>query len=322
MTERKLNNERLEEMIGRRMADAKGDIEYSVNQALSDYGISKTLYRMYMKRALEEEKIIDKKEYSMIISDYFTKDRKLLETIQSMWDDWEFMTRKQVCEKYKVGKNPLDRKHFSVRLWMGIEAGLFTEKQYNDRVTRKCEIGWERGCGSSHEILSAAGKEGGKKTQEVAPYVQGNLNTETKYGDYPKLMYDGEVFASKGELRLYLFLKTLGKIRKPIKGENFQVNCGEGRHTIDFVVKNNGEKIACEYHPFAKGISDPNYRENRTKFFNEHGYPKALIIERRKNWYPELKEIGYVSNHKEYIKFQKKVDEKIEKKIELLKIPF
>jgi hypothetical protein len=88
------------------------------------------------------------------------------------------------------------------------------------------------------------------------------------------------------------------------------------------VVKNNGEKIACEYHPFAKGISDPNYRENRTKFFNDHGYPKSLIIEKRKNWYPELKEIGYVINHKEYLKLQKKVDEKIEKRIELLKIPF
>jgi hypothetical protein len=243
--------------------------------------------------------------------------------------------RRDTLIKYDISKPTYQR-----ATKKGIKLGLLTLKEYKDLIEgchprgfeakvkihgekearQLCSEAWHEGIGKSHEKYCNAGDyensplvkaaiAGGTKTQDVASYVQKNIEGPEAYGQYPRFLYKGIEFRSKGELELALMLKECGLIKKIKKGKNCQMSYGS--KTIDFVV----DDTAIEYHPPKKGEIN-NYKETRIGDLREASFTGEIkIIEKLS--FNELFQTGIVTSLLEYTKKIKTIKEKSKKIISL-----
>lgn len=304
------------------------------------YGVSENPCRDALKKLIKLRVMTQIEYYNLLLN----KPKLNEDIIKNIIEDRKKgASKEEIIERYGISEPTM-----TVAMNNGVKKGYLTEQERKDlvsmfrggsfgvkvklygekRAREMCSDAWHKGMGNNHAALTKAAKNGGLKTQEKNPYVQGNLKYAEQYGNYPKCIYNNITFDSKGEMWTYFLLKSLGYIKKIKEGTNFQAIFG--RKKVDFLLETNGKIIAVEYHPYPKNFNGGNgnisdYRQKREKELAEFGFKgKLVILEKRggQSVYEELKKAGLIDSINHYFSAIRTANQKLENALEIASIPF
>jgi hypothetical protein len=315
-----LNDEQITELVKERR-------QHTPWQELTEYfERSENVLRGYIRKAAKLE-IITKKECKSLINSPKLTDELAKEIIE---ERKKGVFREKIIEDYGISRTTFQKamnrgvkiryitKQEKIDLTSGFSSLSFEGKvqKHGEKQAKKMQSDiWDKGMGSDHERLVEIARKGGLATQKSSPHVIENLKNGEDYGQYPRLTYNKIEFRSKGELWLGLMLKEKGCF-KTISGKCHQISCGN--YTIDYIIKSNNKDAAIEYHPNPKGMDDGNYELRRIQNLHMAGFHgKVIVLEKYRDFY-----LKGLSNFSEYLKLNRKVNEKLEKIVELSKVPF
>ena len=182
------------------------------------------------------------------------------------------------------------------------ENGYLAEKEHQKWIKKNISQGRDRRVFCDMKEARRIGSKGGMSTQKKHPDIMMKNRTSgfTQYKiSYP---YMGEYFSSKLERFTAAMLLEFGALDKIVKGENYQIRFGRGKHKADFIAKG----IIVEPH----GEAVKEYYKQRKKILKNAGLNGELvIISKKTDMYELLEKMGY--DMRDYWKKQRKALEKI-----------